>query len=318
MLAYDRIYLAGKAYFSSRTLLPADPSPFTLPSRSLPSASSFTVSQPSNDAQPSEEPVKTTAQAQHARRTIETGYTLDTFQTPSPDWVWMTPWMINMRTGTDEGGWRYNCWFRGKGWKSHAGMAGWAGWVRRREWVRLRTLAAEEKVLEPPMEPEEVEPGERLHVLLDEKGVDGVIKALAKLPLDRKKMETWERWLEKGDEEDKRKLQMALDDSEAVSLLLSMRGRYAWLTTRSKLYLKRLHINRQSLPSFLYSLRTTSPSPPRPSRLLHLRSSRLERTIRDSTRPHIIRIHIRPQVLKILDRTPNLPSLLREVHPQLL
>jgi hypothetical protein len=125
--------------------------------------------------------------------------------------------MINMRTGTDEGGWRYNAWFRGTGWKSHAGAAGWGGWVRRREWVRLRTLAVEEQVPEAPIEPEDVDPGEQLHVLLGEKGVDGVIKALSKVPLDRKKMETWEKWLDKGGEEDRKKLQSALDDEDAVS-----------------------------------------------------------------------------------------------------
>ncbi|ORX36595.1 hypothetical protein BD324DRAFT_608719 [Kockovaella imperatae] len=146
------IFLLGKAYFSSRTLLPADPSPFTLPCRSLPSASSFTVSEPSNHLSNESTIRRTKADRSNAhtsqkdkKRSIVTAYTLDTFQTPSPAWKWVTPWMVNMKNGTDEAGWRYNVWFKKTGWRSHAGSLGANGYVRRREWVRLRCLPMEEE-----------------------------------------------------------------------------------------------------------------------------------------------------------------------------
>ena len=332
-----RIYLAGKAFFSSRGLLPADPSAFTLPSHTLPSASSFTVAEPAPNAELSEEPVETTSQPTKARKTIKTGYTLETFQTPSPDWVWMTPWMINMRTGTDEGGWRYNYWFRSNGWKTSPGSAGWGGWVRRREWVRLRTLAADDEVLEPPAEPEKVDPGEELHVLMGEGGVDKVVKALSKEPLDRTRLETWERWLEKGHDADKRKLQTALDDDETVSCPLGMR-QHVELTFRYTPFPRRSRISRLSRRYSLYLLRMISPSPRKPTRHLHRLFTRLRPEHQDSTRrptililttipptisarKSITSLILKPATISILRPSRSLPrlrSLLSEIHPQLL
>jgi hypothetical protein len=69
-------------------------------------------------------------------------YDLHTFQPPSSHWIWLTPWLVNMRQDgvTDERGWEYNYIFRKRGWGPDVGRSGWGGWVRRRMWVRLRSL----------------------------------------------------------------------------------------------------------------------------------------------------------------------------------
>lgn len=68
------------------------------------------------------------------------------------EWEYLIFWMVNMCIGIDELGWRYNVWFRKKGWSSYVGNLGWWGWVRRREWVRLRVRKfcrkEEDKLLE--------------------------------------------------------------------------------------------------------------------------------------------------------------------------
>ncbi|KAK1924269.1 hypothetical protein DB88DRAFT_489644 [Papiliotrema laurentii] len=215
------LYILGRAYFSSRSLLPADPSAYTLPAHSLPSASSFTVAQPRANGgitSQTEERVdaKRSRKEETGRRKIKTAYTLDTFQTPSPSWIWITPWMANMRVGTDEAGWRYNYWFKSKGWKSHAGLAGWGGWVRRREWVRLRCLSTEE-VLPAPKDPEDqVDVDESLGKVIREAQVEGLVKALSKSPLDRQRMDTWEKWLQDAGREDKDMLKSMLEEEEAL------------------------------------------------------------------------------------------------------
>lgn len=88
--------------------------------------------------------------------------------------------------------------------------------MRRREWVRLRCFKPEEEVLPEPKEPEgNVEAAETLGELLQEdRGVDGIVKAMGKIPLDRRKIETWKRWLD--EDKDREKLQNALHDDEAV------------------------------------------------------------------------------------------------------
>lgn len=252
-----RIYFLGKAYFSSQTLLPADPTPYTLPSQAIPFASSITVVQPatsnssdpspaqtgSGDAPPSSRLAKSSASASvgddktRGSRPIDTAYTPETFQPPTPDWEWVTPWMANMRLGTDEAGWKYNAWFRKRGWRSHAGPAGWWGWVRRREWVRLRRMKQKEEVLqideaakvERLGREEEFESGEddgpdRLDKALQESEEGGdvgepvraVLRVMGTIPLDRRKMEVWQAWLGKVDDKDKGKLQEVLDEPRAV------------------------------------------------------------------------------------------------------
>lgn len=96
------------------------PSAFTRPDHTAPITSSFAVADPSQN--PTVQPVKSSKKylrKVQAKSTIptqsnRTSYTLETYQPPSPEWEYLTPWMVNMRTGTDELGWRYNAWFRKK------------------------------------------------------------------------------------------------------------------------------------------------------------------------------------------------------------
>jgi hypothetical protein len=169
-------------------------------------------------------------------RKIKTGYNLETYQTPSPAWTYITPWMVNMRTGSDELGWRYNAWFKNKGWQAYAGHMGWGGWVRRREWIRLRCLSAPENLLETPMQG-------ALHISADEvmcsdevmQNVDSVSKALGHVSLDRQKLEMWKSWAQDGGQRSKRRLQDVFRDAEAVSI-----GFDAW--SRADAYLGRHYI----------------------------------------------------------------------------
>jgi hypothetical protein len=128
--------LFGKSWYSSNTLLPSDPTPFTLCSK-LPATEVTETRTPAGTRQQKKSKPKL------VRDTINTPYNLQTYQTPSPAWVWLTPWMVNMRTQTDEQGWEYNLWFHRASWRSHPGHLNWWGWVRRREWVRLRSLVPE-------------------------------------------------------------------------------------------------------------------------------------------------------------------------------
>jgi hypothetical protein len=135
--------------------------------------------------------------------------------------------MINMRTGTDEMGWRYNAWFKKKGWRSKAGRAGWGGWVRRREWIRLRRAIADREDEEDTRprglleehhdnrkKPRSLEQvmgeGERADVL-------ALVKELEMVSLDREKLEIWTRWLEGIEGDTKKRLQALLDDPDSVS-----------------------------------------------------------------------------------------------------
>jgi hypothetical protein len=133
----------GKSVYSSNTLLPSDPTPFTLP-RALP-ASEVADDGPGGSGTPMGAPPRSKAKgrARKYRESINTEYTLESYQTPSPAWAWLTPWMVNMRTQTDEQGWEYNLWFHKRSWRAHPGHFNWWGWVRRREWVRLRALVPE-------------------------------------------------------------------------------------------------------------------------------------------------------------------------------
>lgn len=172
-------------------------------------------------------------------RPIKTAYTLETFQTPSPAWTWLTTWMVNMRTGTDENGWRYNAWFKSSGWKSHSGTAGWGGWVRRREWVRLRCRKPKEHAGDPSQKPrEDVTGGEdgastdhdankandseskastHSQAQLDPLDPEEMIKTMGKMPLDRTKLDSWKSWLDEADPSAKSRLQSVLNEDETVS-----------------------------------------------------------------------------------------------------
>jgi hypothetical protein len=134
--------------------------------------------------------------------------------------------MINMRSGTDEDGWRYNAWFRSKGWKSHAGGVGWGGWVRRREMVRLRgtkrVVEGERNKLDNrDTEWHKLKPSLGLGNLMNteevNENVERVMRSLGRLPLDRQKLEVWRKWLDEGDHAVLQKVQQVIDEEDGVS-----------------------------------------------------------------------------------------------------
>ncbi|WVN88366.1 uncharacterized protein L203_103572 [Cryptococcus depauperatus CBS 7841] len=242
------IYILGAAYYSSRTLLPADPSAFSRPNRPIPSGSSFSLRDPSFNppVQPVSNPSNGRSQPKSSQpaQSNKTSYTLESFHPPSPRWEYLTPWMVNMRNGTDEVGWRYNGWFRKNGWRSHAGNLGWFGWVRRREWIRLRRIKAgpvEELACVHDQSAAPILPGQkagrekkeghersewpRLNEMLTgdtEENVSNILKEMGRCRLDRQRLEFWEKWLadlEKGSLF-WQKLEAIVLDQEAVSFVL--------------------------------------------------------------------------------------------------
>ncbi|WVQ72463.1 hypothetical protein IAR50_002015 [Cryptococcus sp. DSM 104548] len=220
-------YLLGTAYYSSKTLLPSDPSPFTRPSGSVPTASSLSLKgSPDSPARTmSQRSRPKSHKGQKPSQSNKTSYTLDTFQPPLPDWEYLTPWLINMREGTDEQGWRYNACFRKQGWKSHAGNMGWMGWARRREWVRLRRVrekvegASVREVSDLALQARRKE--KKLGEVLSgskEQNVSNILKVFGGLPLDRERLELWQKWLEKTRKggETWTKMEAICQDEEAV------------------------------------------------------------------------------------------------------
>src|ERR1700722_4665839 len=101
--------LFSTAFYSSSSLLPTDPLPFTFPNSS-----------PDRAHQPA--------------------LTLDTYPLPDGNWQWVSnAWMIDMRHEGDVqwDGFEYNWRFRRRGWRAEVGVLGSGGFVRRRMWVRL-------------------------------------------------------------------------------------------------------------------------------------------------------------------------------------
>lgn len=138
-----------------------------------------------------------------------------------------------MREGTDELGWRYNAVFKQKGWSSKAGAGGWWGWVRRREWVRLRCVKPRRTGEAAEDGGEEADDrhgigsgsgskGKRkpLAEVLgskDEKALWNMVKELESVSLDREKMEIWDSWLNNMDQETRNRLQGIIEDPDSVS-----------------------------------------------------------------------------------------------------
>lgn len=143
-----------------------------------------------------------------------------------------------MRTGTDEMGWRYNGVFKKHGWSSKAGPGGWGGWVRRREWVRLRCVRPQirERGDEKDGDEEIGKTGEAngrsLKEVISDKQEDGVwaiVKELETVSLDREKLQIWERWLEGADDDTRKRLQGVLDDPDSVSRPTAF---YTWASSK--------------------------------------------------------------------------------------
>jgi len=106
-------------YYSALSLLPTDPSAFTLPNTSQ-------------------------------KRSEQLPITLDTYPLPDGDWHWVSrAWMIDMRD-SDSGivqhdGFEYNWVFRRLKWRAQVGFLSAGGWVRRRRWIRLMVRPSKNK-----------------------------------------------------------------------------------------------------------------------------------------------------------------------------
>lgn len=113
--------LFSTPYYSSLSLLPIDPSPFTLPNAST-------------------------------KRSEQPPITLETYPLPDGDWKWVSRcWMIDMRANLGEvqhDGFEYNWMFRKHRWHSHVGPLSAGGWVRRRRWIRLMVRPAKQRLRE--------------------------------------------------------------------------------------------------------------------------------------------------------------------------
>ena len=143
-----------------------------------------------------------------------------------------------MREGTDEMGWRYNTVFRQKGWSSKAGAGGWWGWVRRREWVRLRCVRPQRSTENGQDQSEKIDPEREngngsgsgsgsstkrkpLAEILGSESESGkelwnMVREIESVSLDREKMEIWDSWLDHLDQETRQRLQVIVDDSDSV------------------------------------------------------------------------------------------------------
>jgi len=102
--------LFSTPYYSKLSLLPTDPSPFTLPDNSY-------------------------------KRSEQPPVSLEEYPLPDGNWHWVSRcWMIDMRSDSGEvqhDGFEYNWMFRKHNWRAQVGFISAGGWVRRRRWVRL-------------------------------------------------------------------------------------------------------------------------------------------------------------------------------------
>lgn len=224
------ISLFGSAWYSWRSLLPSDPSAFTLPNN--PPETDIVESQGSGKFK------RSTTRQLFQRKSIDTGYTLETYQTPSRAWKWVTPWMINMRSATDEQGWEYNLWFNKAHWRAFPMRLNWWGWVRRRQWLRLRALVPgqhskeveleDDEFVEDEAEGEDGQPADvvvykSLHDFLAQSNPGmSMIFYLATFPLDREKQAAWTKMVSGADDGDRDKLKKLLKDNGQVSVAVGM------------------------------------------------------------------------------------------------
>lgn len=106
-----RLTLFSIPYYSSNSLLPSDPAPFTMPS------------------------------AVSLKRAHQPSVSLKEYPLPDGNWCWVSnSWMVDMRSDSGEvqhDGFEYNWIFRTHHWHPQVGPLSAAGWVRRRRWVRL-------------------------------------------------------------------------------------------------------------------------------------------------------------------------------------
>ena len=114
-----RFSLFSTPKYSSQSLLPKDPPPFSVvsPARSL------------VDGRPVDK----------LRKSDQPNVSLSDFPLPDGNWRWASKdWMIDMRNDSLQyDGFEYNWYFQTKRWRPRAGRLNYGGWVRRRRWIRL-------------------------------------------------------------------------------------------------------------------------------------------------------------------------------------
>lgn len=112
--------------------------------------------------------------------------------------------MANMRLDADEQGFRYNLWFHRRGWRPHAGRLNWWGWVRRREWLRLRVLLPSttlEKEVDVIEDNAAEWPKTLDEIVARPRPVEALVKLLSVEPLDREKGRIFMLWWNNGSTE---------------------------------------------------------------------------------------------------------------------
>lgn len=175
--------LFSSTRYSSRSLLPNDPPPFTVvePQPSLING----------------KPVK-------AQESSQPNVSLTEFPLPDGNWCWASKeWMIDMRNeNISYDGFEYNWFFRRHNWRRKAGRLNAGGWVRRRRWVRLMErppLIALEK---------EDESEKLVHSativttdvwLGDADDWSRVSRVMRECGRDARRMEVWKEWLGLGE-----------------------------------------------------------------------------------------------------------------------
>lgn len=133
---FSRFSFFSTTQYSSRSLLPTDPPPFTVvaPETSLING----------------RPIK-------ASKSNQPNVSLLEYPLPDGNWRWASKeWMIDMRSeNISYDGFEYNWVFRRQHWRRKAGRLNAGGWVRRRRWIRLmerpplNALEKEEKPEKP-------------------------------------------------------------------------------------------------------------------------------------------------------------------------
>ncbi|KAH7930975.1 hypothetical protein BV22DRAFT_1053566 [Leucogyrophana mollusca] len=181
-------------YYSRLSLLPSDPLPFTVPSKSN-------------------------------KRSHQPNVSLTNYPLPDGTWKWVSKsWMIDMRTDSGEvqhDGFEYNWVFRDHSWRADIGKLSAGAWVRRRRWVRMMMRPAKKAEpnvrgsTSPPSRPSFgpstsfvslVHPASEFALdVLDQEGelvFDGsdqdwirCHRLLRRLGRDGRKLELWKKWL---------------------------------------------------------------------------------------------------------------------------
>ncbi|KAI6136636.1 hypothetical protein F5141DRAFT_1208961 [Pisolithus sp. B1] len=178
-------------YYSSLSLLPNDPLPFTIPNAGT-------------------------------KRSQQPNVSLNNYPLPDATWRWVSKaWMIDMRSDLGEvqhDGFEYNWSFRETHWRAEIGPLSAGAWVRRRRWIRLMMRPANRKRdlpwladnhsegLASPL-PSDVSPSETTLDSLEHKaallwkGIPDVdwqqcYSLMKHLGSDGRKLELWRTWLD--------------------------------------------------------------------------------------------------------------------------